>query len=570
MIHGWKSFLRKIFSRRLRERKEIDPDEIFLDSKNLPAFDVHQFEGRIERPISQLTVFILGGVFVLIGFLFVGKLWALQIKEGKSFSIRSENNHLAHTTIFADRGIISDRNGVELAWNELNPTDEFSLRAYKPISGIAHIVGYLKYPSKDKFGIYYDERYSGMDGAEYEFDDELAGQNGLKITETDALGKVQSESTLRPPKDGKNVALSIDSRVQEKLHTTIAGAAHEYGFTGGAGVVLDIKSGEVLALTSFPEYGSAVLTEGKDKEQIENLLSQKNNPFLNRALGGLYIPGSIIKPYIAVAALEEHLIDPAKSILSTGSISIPNPYNPGQVTIFKDWKAHGWVDMRRAIAVSSNVYFFSIGGGYDGQQGLGITRLNKYLKEFGFAEKTGIDLSGEEEGNVPSPEWKAETFEDEEWRVGDTYNTSIGQYGFQVTPLQAVRSVAAVANNGFLITPTILKLEEGNKTKAEELSFGKDNLQIAREGMRQSAVDGTASGLNMPGLEVAAKTGTAELGVSKEFVNSWSVGYFPYQNPKYAFAILMERGSRHNTIGATYVARQLLEWMYAYTPEYVK
>jgi len=570
MIHFWKKILRGIFNRGVYRNKEIAPDEIFLDSKNLPEFDVHQFEGRIEKPVDRRAVFFLGASFVLIGLIFVGKLWSLQVLQGEAFEARSENNHLRHTTIFANRGLILDRNGEHLVWNGLNPDGDFSLREYGDFSGISHLVGYLKYPLKDKFGIYYDDKFSGRDGVEIYYEDILSGRNGLKITETDALGEVQSENTLRLPKDGENLTLSIDAKVSDKLYETIKETAEKYGFQGGAGVVMDIHTGEILAMSSFPEYDSDIMTQGKETETIKIFLNDKANPFLNRAISGLYIPGSIIKPFLSVAALEENIISPSKEILSTGAITIPNPYNPSQTTIFKDWKAHGLVDMRRAIAVSSNVYFFSIGGGYGDQVGLGITKINSYMEKFGFGKPTNVDIGLEQFGNVPSPEWKKETFGEDIWRVGDTYNTSIGQYGFQVTPIQAVRAIASLANGGYLLTPTIKKLEVEKRNKAEKLSFKEENFKIAREGMRMSVQEGTASGLSMPGISVAGKTGTAELGALKEFVNSWVVGFFPYENPKYAFAVIMERGPRANTIGATFVMRQLLEWMYINTPEYVR
>jgi penicillin-binding protein 2 len=567
----FKRLKKKIFQSQIIDTKgTIDPDEIFLDSSNLPAFDTYQFEGRLERSITRKTFLVTGLVFASIGFIFVGKLWMLQIKQGEAFEVRSENNHLKHTTIFADRGLILDRNKVELAFNKLNEGQDFSFRKYISTSGVYHVLGFVKYPSKDKSGVYYDEKFTPKGGVEEYYNDELLGQNGLKITETDALGNVQSESVLTLPKDGKNLTLSIDSRVQSKLFEIIRSTAREREFSGGAGVIMDVHNGEILALTSFPEYDSNVMSDGSDTKAIESALTNKNNPFLNRAVSGLYIPGSIVKPYIAIGALEENIIDPLKKILSIGYITIPNPYDPTKKTIFRDWKAHGWVDMRRGIAESSDEYFYTIGGGYDGQKGLGILNIEKYIRMFGFGSITGVDLSGEMEGNIPSPEWKKETFNGEPWRIGDTYNSSIGQYGFQVTPIQSVRAVASIANGGTLITPTLLLDNPLEGKDTVSLPLRSNYFDIVREGMRQSVTSGVAIGLSMPGITVAAKTGTAELGVTKQKVNSWVTGYFPYENPRYAFAVLMERGDRTNTIGATYVMRQLFEWMYVNTPEYVR
>jgi len=565
-----RNFKRKIFKGSPGVRTEIDPDEIFLDSKNLPNFNTDQFEGRLERPISRTTFRFLASVFLLIGLIFIGRLWYLQVNRGDSFEKRSENNRLKHTIIFADRGIIYDRNKKELAWNELNLNNAFAFRKYASSSGISHVVGYVRYPSKDKSGFYYEESFVPKDGVELAYDKELIGKNGLKITETDALGHIQSESVIAPPEDGKNLVLSIDSRVEEKLYESLRSTALDRGFTGGAGVIMDVHNGEILALASYPEYSPSLMTEGTDTVKIKQALGDKSKPFLNRAISGLYIPGSIMKPYIAMGALSEGSIDPMKQILSTGSLTIPNPYSPKNPTIFKDWKAHGWVDMRHALAVSSNVYFFTIGGGFGDQRGIGISNIQKYVQMFGFGTTTGIDLWGEAGGVVPSPEWKAKNFPNDPWRIGDTYNSSIGQYGFQVTPLQAVRAVSAMANGGTLLTPTLLLDNPQSSKQIKTVPLKPENFQIVREGMRLSVTGGIAQGLLVPGMNIAAKTGTAELGVTKKTVNSWVTGFFPYENPRYAFAVLMEKGSRSNTIGATYVMRSLLDWMTIYTPEYTK
>lgn len=561
-------FKRRVLKRKIHIGGEIDPDEIFLDSTNLPDFDVHQFEGRLEKPIHAKTFVWFSISCAIVALFFVGKLWNLQIVHGETYKERSENNRLDHSTIFANRGVIYDRNRVPLAWNELNPEGEFPKRAYATSSGFAHVLGYVQYPAKDKFGVYYQTEFIPKDGVELEFNKELTGINGLKITETNALGHTQSESVLEPPKDGTNVMLSVDKRVQAKLFESLEATVRERGFLAGAGVIMDIHNGEIIAMTSFPEYDPEIMSQGSNKSLISEYLTDARNPFLDRVVSGQFIPGSIMKPFIAVGALEENIIDPLKQIHANGQITIPNRYNPSNPTIFKDWKVHGWVDMRKAIAVSSNVYFFAIGGGYEDQKGIGIANIEKYIRGFGFGTKTGIDVLGEKEGTIPSPEWKAKMFEEGDWRIGDTYNSSIGQYGFQVTPIQAVRAVAGIANGGVLVTPTVLLDNPVNDKKTTVIPYADRSMQIVREGMRQGVLEGTASGLNIPGVNAAAKTGTAELGVSKQEVNSWVMGYWPYENPRYAFTVLMEKGPRANQVGATYVMRQTLEWMTLYAEEY--
>lgn len=560
---------KRLFGRR-RASSEIAPDEIFLDSSNLPQFDRHQFEGRIEMPISRWSLVVQGLIFALVVTVFLGRTWILQVKEGEAYALRSERNRLDHTLVFSDRGVIYDRNNVALAWNEVNGSNpDFALRKYLNNAGISGLVGFLKYPTKDTSGFYFREDFLGMEGLEKFFDTELKGENGLKIVETDALGNVHSESVLRPPKPGNNLELSIDSRVQTALQGYIKELANNSGFVGGGGVMMDIRTGEVIAMASYPEYDSQTMTDGSDVEAIEGYFSDPNNPFLNRIIDGLYTPGSIVKPYVALGALNEGVIRPETQILSTGAIAIPNPYNPTQQTVFKDWKAHGWVDMRRALAVSSDVYFYAVGGGYENQRGIGISNINKYARMFGFGEPMQSKYFVGKKGVVPTPAWKKEVFDGEEWTLGNTYHTAIGQYGFQVTPIQVVRAVAALANDGKLIEPNIIKTDK-DAFVVSTVALSKEYFAIIREGMRLGVTEGTAGSLNTRAVTIAAKTGTAELGASKAFVNSWTTGFFPYENPRYAFAVIMERGPVTNLVGASYVMRQLVDWMAIYAPAYLE
>lgn len=558
--------IRRLLRKFRRKRMgEINPDEIFIDSSNLPEFDVHQFEGRFEQPIARNTIALLSAVFLLVGIVFVSRFWLLQVRQGEAFAAQSEQNRLQHTDIFANRGVIFDRNGVELASNARYENDtDFARRVYAPINGVAHLLGYVKYPTKDSAGFYYRTEYVGEDGAEKIFNDELSGENGVRVVETDALGKVQSQSVIRPPQDGNSVTLTVDSRISNKVYEIMKKSSEDYGFTGGAAILMDVQSGDIITLASFPEYSSSALAEG-EKGAIAAYQNSSQTPFLNRAVSGLYTPGSIIKPVMALGALMENIIDPKKEILSTGSISIPNPYFPDNPTVFKDWKAHGWVDMRHALAVSSNVYFFTIGGGFEGQKGLGISNIEKYIRMFGLGEKTGIALAQEKEGIVPNPAWKEKVFNGDPWRIGDTFNAAIGQYGMQFTPIQVARYISAIANGGRLLKPNLVHL---NNPEYTQIPLAQSDVDIIHEGMRESVTGGTTAGLNVDYVDIAAKTGTAELGARKEFVNSWSVGFFPYKEPKYAFVVLMEKGKVSNLIGATYVVRQLFDWMHENTPEY--
>jgi len=546
----------------------VDPDEIFLDSKNLQNFDQQQFEGRLEKPISKKTVLFVSLFFLCAFLVFVGRLSYLQIEKGEAYFKRAQNNSLDTETLFADRGIIYDRNNKELAWNKkAEENKEFGVRTY--ISpGFSHVLGYVSYPTRDKAGVFWQTEFIGKDGLEKQYNDRIKGRNGLRIIETDAQGTVHSENTVNIPEKGNNLVATLDSRIQEQLFNFIKNLSESNSFTGGAGVIMDVTNGEIIASTSFPEYNSEILSLGKDATAIKSYLSDKRKMLLDRTISGLYTPGSIVKPFFAIGALTEGVIDPYKKIFSSGSISIPNQYFPDQPTIFKDWKAHGWTDMREAIAVSSDVYFYAIGGGFEGQKGLGIANIEKYAKLFSIGQKTGVDLPDETSGTIPSPEWKAKNFKNDPWRLGNTYHTSIGQYGFQVTPMEMIRAVSAIANYGKLVTPHFILNDVEKENKISVIDLKKEYYDVAREGMRQVVTYGTATSLNVPYVKVAAKTGTAQLGALKNRVNSWVIGFFPYENPKYAFTVMMESGPASGVVGASSIMRELLDWMYWNTPEY--
>lgn len=582
----------KIFKKKNFADKDffVEPDEIFLDSKNMQNFDSQQFEGRIEKPISKRNIIFLGIFFTVFTLTFIGRLGILQIKKGEAYSQRSANNTFEKEIIFADRGIIYDRNKLELAWNikTENPTLVLnnSANALKSIEsstenktrnlgeraylspGFSHILGYVSSPSQDKSGKYWQTEFIGKDGLEKEYSENMKGENGSKVVETDAHGDIHSENIVNAPKRGADLDTSLDSRIQGKLFSLIEEASKAHNFQGGAGIIMDVTNGEILTSTSYPEYDSGILSVGKDRQKINSYLTDKRKVFLDKTISGVYTPGSILKPFLALGALNEGLIDPNKQILSTGSISIPNPYDKTKPSIFKDWKAHGYTDMREAIAVSSDVYFYSIGGGYQDQKGLGIARIEKYSKLFGIGSKTGVDIPDEKGGNIPNPEWKLKNFKGDPWRLGDTYHTAIGQYGFQVTPLEMVRATAALANYGTLVTPHFLLGDTEKEKQVTKLEFKKEDMDVIHEGMRMTVTAGTASIMNVPYVKAAAKTGTAQLGVNKNKVNSWVIGFFPYENPKYAFTILMEAGPAVGTVGASVIMRQLFDWMYWETPEY--
>ena len=547
---------------------KIDPDEIFLDSKNVSGFDTSQFEGRLEKAISKRTFVYISFFIGFFGLFFISRIFFLQVFQGEKFVARSERNSFKKERIIPLRGAIYDRNGAVLVWNGENG------RTYADFFGLGHVLGYIGLPSKENFqekpGLASEEMI-GKDGLEEKYDEILKGIAGIKLIERDSQGNLISESIQVEPQNGQNLTLTIDSNVQSYLYTTMESIIKERGFEGGAAVILDVSDGSVLAMVSAPEYSSKILSEGEPEELINNYINDKNKPFINRAVSGLYAPGSVVKPFVALAALNEGIISPDKKIFSAGSISIPNPFFTDKKTIFKDWKAHGWVDMRQALAVSSDVYFYEIGGGFEDIKGLGINKIYEYAKKLGLGDKTGIDLPKEAKGTVPSPAVKEKNNPaDPLWRVGDTYISAIGQGYFLTTPVEIAIYIASIANNGEIIVPRLVKNENFYpKVPQRNLGIPEKHFKTIKEGMRMAVTEGTAQGLSYPDLKIAAKTGTAEIG-NKQFVNSWVVGFYPYENPKYAFAMVLEKGRAGNLIGAPYVMKQFFDWLKLYHPEYTR
>lgn len=554
---------------RKTKKQDIAFDEILLDSSNLPSFNTGRMEGRIELPLSEKSIYGVGVIFVSIALVFSIQLFKLQVIQGATLAEKSEHNRLEAGLIVAERGVVYDRRGELVAWNELDVSGQydFPVRAYTDRRGLGQLIGYVSYPQKDTSGFYFRTDYLGRNGIEATYDDLLHGKNGKQLVEVNVYGEIIAENAVDPAISGSEIHLSIDAELSEVMHDLIATTTTRNGFRSGAGAIMDVHTGEIIAISSFPSYDPEVLADGDDVSLIKSYNDDIRFPFLNKVIGGVYTPGSIVKPFVAYAALAENIIDPKKVIVSSGSITIPNPYDPSNPAIFRDWSSTlGAMTMWDAIAYSSNVYMMTIGGGYGDQEGVGITKLVEYFKMFGLGSTTGMSLGGEKEGLVPTPEWKMSHFNDD-WRLGDTYLTSIGQYGFQITPIQMLRAYSALANGGTLVTPHVIQGEQGD---TQELNLHPEDLKVVTEGMRRTVIQngGTARALERKDIAIAAKSGTAELGTSKAHVNSWVAGFFPYEKPKYAFILLMEYGPRSNTVGAGSVMGKVFDWIGEYRKEY--
>ena len=429
----------------------------------------------------------------------------------------------------------------------------------------SHIIGYVGKVSNDD--LRNNPNYSmldfiGKDGVEARYEEELRGLPGKIAILVDSENTILKTLTAKESTAGNNLILSIDSNLQKLLVDSLRDKIIQTNSTGAAAVVLNAQSGEIISLVSLPTFNF--------NKTYEEIIKDKNKPFFNRAIGGLYPAGSTIKPFVASAALAEDIIDPNFKIDDTlGYIKIENQYDPSISYTYRDWKAHGFVDMKRAIAVSANVYFYVVGGGYKGFKGLGIDLIKKYLNIFGFGSNLGIDLPGEVSGLIPDPQWK-KLVKNEAWFTGDTYNVSIGQGDVLVTPLQMASAIAAIANNGTLWRPKIVSkvidhsgqlIKEFKPEIIRNNFVDTSNLQVIREGMRGAVTEGSAYFLNNLSLKVAGKTGTAQVTNTFRKTNAWFVGFAPYDNPEIALAIVIE-GAGEGSTAAVPVAKEVFNWYY--------
>lgn len=448
-----------------------------------------------------------------------------------------------------------------------------TMRSYVDGPYFSHLLGYLRKVSGSDLRA--DSNYSPLDfigktGLEAQYEKELKGRSGKVAVSVNSENTVLKILVAEEALIGNNLVLSVDSDLQKVLADALKIKVAETGSSGAAAVAIDARSGEILALVSLPNFNNNIFSNNLSETSYQNVANNRNWSEFNRAISGAYPSGSTIKPFIAAAALSEKTISPDTKIDDTlGYIQIPNQYNPDVIYTYRDWKAHGWVDMRRALAVSADVYFYEIGGGYKNIRGLGIDRIKKYLNLFGFGSNSGIDLLGEKAGLIPDPAWK-KAVKKESWFTGDTYNVSIGQGDLLVTPLQMAEGIAAIANGGTLWKPKIVSKitdQDGNTLKEFKPEIlrndfiSKNDLRIVREGLRGAVTDGSAWALNDLPIKVAGKTGTAQVTNTFKKTNAWFTGFAPYDNPEIALAIVIE-GAGEGSTAAVPVAKEVFNWYY--------
>lgn len=434
----------------------------------------------------------------------------------------------------------------------------------------AHVLGYVGKLSADELDEYYPQGYLpsdsvGKTGVEKWYEEYVRGVYGKKRVEVNATGREQSVLSEEAPVPGDHLILSIDANIQLALNDIVRKQLVASRKTRASAVVMDPRSGEVLALVNVPSYDNNNFSGGIDQTTYQSYVENPDRPLFPRAWAGTYPSGSTIKPVIASAALQEKIITETTSFLSNGGLRV-------SVWFFPDWQAggHGTTNVKKSLAWSVNTFYYYIGGGYNNFVGLGVDKIVLYLKKFGFGTVTGIDLPGEATGFVPSREWKEST-KHEQWYIGDTYNISIGQGDILATPVQIASMTTAVANGGTLYRPRVVKAFmnpvtlEKQETAPEILEqdiISPDNLRIIRAGMRECVVYGSCRRLSTLPVLVAGKTGTAQWNSDKAN-HAWFTSFAPYENPKIVVTVLVEEGGEGSSVAAP-IAHEFYRWWWGY------
>lgn len=458
---------------------------------------------------------------------------------------------------------------------DINP-----IREYTDGNSLSVFLGYTGRVNAEEAAA--NESYGPTDligklGLEKKYEDVLRGVNGGERTEVDATGRPIRVLASRQAVPGNNLVLSIDMGLQRTMAAAIAKQMQIGGIARGAGVAIDPRTGEVLAAVSLPTYDNNQFSRGITSKDYKKLVDDPGQPLFNKVLSGAYPSGSIIKPFIASAALQEGIVTPNTTINDTGQLDVVNPYDPSIHYIYKGWEHSGLgvVNLFSAMARSSDIYFYTIAGGFTNfTRYLGVEKLTSYYQKFGLGSKTGVDIPGETAGRVPTPEWKKK-FSGESWYTGDTYNISVGQGDILVSPLQMATALAAVANGGKLLVPKFVaeitdangKVVESTKPQVIREGFiSPGNLDLIRQAMRQTVVSpqGTACCImerEVP-VPVAGKTGSAETDPNNNVrPHSWFSSFAPYNDPKIVTVILFEKAGE----GAEYAVpatRETLAWYF--------
>lgn len=528
------------------------------------------------KKIIYLLYFIL---FLGVGVL-LARSGELQLIKGSYYRLLAEGNRVKKEKIPAPRGMIYDRKGRLLVRNipiyrEKNEDcfkkqnlserqcfrqisrDEFLKMEVKGESEkvrvdigreyiykevLAHVLGYLTEASSEEVnkGIYKLGDLVGRGGIEEKYDLILRGKDGFQIFETDAQGEKIRQLGIQPALPGKDLKLSLDAELSKVAWESLEGKK-------GAVVATDAKTGEVLVLVSSPSFDPNIFTvvdEEKKQKAIEKIFSDKNQPLFNRAIAGLYPPGSTFKIVSGVAGLEEGKISKDFLYEDKGEIRVGD-------YVYKNWyftqygKTEGQVDIVKALKRSTDTFFYKLG------EMVGPSKLAQWAYAFGLGKKTGIDLPGEAEGKVPDPTKK--------WFLGNTYHFAIGQGDLLTTPLQINMITSVIANGGKWCRPFLL-LE--NKVKdCKDLKLNSETLALVKEGMKEAcSPGGTAFPLFDFKPQVACKTGTAEFGDPAGRTHAWLTSFAPADDPQIVVTVLVEAGGEGSAVAGPILKNVLTAW----------
>lgn len=474
------------------------------------------------------------------------------------------------------------------------------LRDYLSGEMIADVIGYTGAIPPSQIDHYEARGYTpndlvGLTGLEYQYEEVLHSTKGQETIEVDVSGrKLRTFGDTVLPSPGHNLKLTLDLDLQRAVYRALERGIRKTEQRSGVAIVMDPRTGQILAMVSLPTFDNNLFVGGISVRDYMALSQDKRRPLINHAVSGLYPPGSVYKIIPAAAALQEGVVTPNTIFIDEGTLWLPNKFFPDDPELaqpFYCWarQGHGPVNFVRALAVSCDVYFYQISGGYEpsGYVGLGVDRLVHYADLFGMGQPTGLDLPGEAAGLVPTPKWKRFNYA-ESWVTGDTYNMGIGQGFVLATPLQILNAFAAVGNGGRLYRPYLMQQvldAEGNLINSQEPVvvrnlldvISPENLALVQEGLRAVTLEGgTAEDLDVPGVAVAAKTGTAEFcdnypkcidrdGRVKTS-HAWFVAYAPYEDPEIAVITFVYGGGEGSLVAAP-IAAEILRYHFGLTSE---
>ena len=586
--------------------------------------DFYRQENYNEDRVKNTVLFFV--VLVSISFcLLFARLFYLQVVIGEKLKKQSEDNRLRDVTLDAYRGKIVDRNGViiadiksayklmviiedtsdlhgelgflanlldikletlkkrikgkarylpillkrNLSRADVAKIEEHKIdipgfyisfetqRNYPNQDSLSHVIGYIgEINTRDLNAGTYPDRLKGDSigkaGVERLYENELFGAKGKKTIEVDSAGRELSIIKLVPPASGTTLSLTIDLDLQKVAEEAMKGKR-------GAVVAMNPTNGEVLAFLSYPDYNPNDFSAGISTKKWRELANAKTHPLNNRVIQGVYPPGSIHKIVVGAAGLEERTINPEQKVFCNGKFRLGN-------RTYRCWKktGHGNVNFHEAIKMSCDVYFYKQG------LALGIDKIAYYAKLFGLGSKTGINLPHEERGLVPSIAWKKRARK-QNWIAGETISAAIGQGYNLVTPLQIAVMTSVVANGGYRVTPKLL-LDE--PTKKEKIDIKSETFEQIAEGLRQVVMvsRGTARRARVKGIQVAGKTGTAQVVGMKEDEDpkdveevkylhrdhAWFTSYAPFNAPEIVVTVIVEHGG-HGGSTAAPIAQKVIQ-----------